>query len=133
MDSGSLSDLFRLLNELRREGALQEYAVVGAIAALFYAEATPTFGLDVAVLLPPLDSAGLLSLDGLYRALAERGFHPEGPHVLIHGVPVQFLPGDRGLWREVVDRANGLDYEGVPVRVASAEHLVAMAYDAPEE
>jgi hypothetical protein len=47
-------------------------------------------------------------------------------------VPVQFLPGERGLWREVVERANQLDYDGTPVRVATAEHLVAMAFDAPE-
>jgi hypothetical protein len=131
MGKTSLSDLFRLLEDLKREEVLVEYAVVGAIAALFYAEATPTFDLDVAVIVPQSQGA-LLSLEPLYRALATRGFRPEGPHVLVEGVPVQFLPGDRGLWREVVERANQLDYDGTPVRVATAEHLVAMAFDAPE-
>ena len=45
---------------------------------------------------------------------------------------MQFLPGDRGLWREVVESARTLDYDGVPVRVATPEHLVAMAFEAPE-
>jgi hypothetical protein len=53
-------------------------------------------------------------------------------HVWIHGVPVQFLPGDSGLWREAVEEANELDYDGIPVRAATAEHLVAMAWLAPE-
>jgi hypothetical protein len=128
----SFSELFRLLAELKSEGVIEEYAVVGAIAALFYAEATPTFALDVAVLVPQSDGAAIVSLDGLYRDLARRGFEPEGAHVLIHGVPVQFLPGDCGLWREVVERAAALDYAGTPVRVATPEHLVAMAFDAPE-
>jgi hypothetical protein len=132
MERPRLGDLFRLFDELRAEGAIEQYAVVGAIGALFYAEATPTFDLDVAVLVPQEEGAVLFSLEPLYRALAARGFRAEGAHVPIHGVPVQFLPGDRGLWREVVESARVHDYDGVPVRVATPEHLVAMAYDAPE-
>ncbi len=130
--SETFADLFRLFAGLRAEGALEQWAVVGAIGALFYAEATPTFDLDVAVLVPQPHGATLFSLDTLYRVLKDRGFEPAGPHVLIYGVPVQFLPGDRGLWREVVEDARTLDYDGVAVRVATPEHLVAMAFDAPE-
>jgi hypothetical protein len=130
--SETFADLFRLLAELRAAGAIEQYAVVGAIGALFYAETTPTFDLDVAVLVPQPPGAALFTLEPLYRALKGRGYEPSGPHVPIHGVPVQFLPGDRGLWREVVERARTLDYDGVPVRVATPEHLVAMAFEAPE-
>ena len=130
--SPSFGELFRLFGELTTEGVIEQYAIVGAIAALFYIEATPTFDLDVAVLLPQPSDAALFSLGDLYRNLAGRGYRPEGPHVRILGVPVQFLPGDRGLWREVVERARELIYDGVSVRVASPEHLVAMAFEAPE-
>jgi hypothetical protein len=132
MNPGSLADLLRLLAELKEEGVIEEYAVVGAIAALFYVEATPTFDLDVAVAVPQPAESRFFSLDALYAALRARGHLPAGPHILIGGVPVQFLPGDRGLWREVVERAATLDYDGTPVRVATAEHLVAMAFEAPE-
>jgi hypothetical protein len=128
----AFADLFRLFSSLREQRVVEQYAVVGAIGALFYAEATPTFDLDVAVVVPQPPGSALFTLDPLYRALSARGFEPAGPHVLIHGVPVQFLPGDRGLWREVVESARALDYDGVPVRVATPEHLVAMAFDAPE-
>lgn len=132
METPKLRDLFRLFEELRSEGAVEQYAVVGAIAALFYVEAVPTFDLDVAVLVPQEPGARLFSLEPLYRALAARGFRPEGAHVPMLGVPVQFLPGDRGLWREVVEAARDLDYDGAAVRVATPEHLVALAFEAPE-
>jgi hypothetical protein len=132
METHSFAETFRLLGELETEGVLERYAVVGAVGALFHAEATPTFDLDVAVLVPQAPGAELYSLDPLYRALAARGHAVSGAHVLILGVPVQFLPGDRGLWREVVEAARSMDYAGVPVRVATPEHLVAMAFEAPE-
>ncbi len=132
MPSATLGDVFRALQQLESEGTVERYAVVGAIAALFYAEATPTFDLDVAVVVPQPGGSPIFSLDALYRALRERGFGVEGAHVMIHGVPVQFLPGDEGLWRETVSEARTLDYEGTPVRIATPEHLVAMAWSAAE-
>jgi hypothetical protein len=33
----SLADVFRVLNELKREGVVEDYAIGGAMAALFYA------------------------------------------------------------------------------------------------
>ena len=132
MRAATLGDVFGVLQELEAEGVLERYAVVGAIAALFYTEATPTFDLDVAVVMPQPGGSSVFSLDELYRALRERGFAVEGAHVMIHGVPVQFLPGDEGLWRETVSEARTLDYESTPVRIATPEHLVAMAWSAPE-
>jgi hypothetical protein len=132
LETPRLGELFRVFEELRAEGAIEQYAVVGAIAALFYVEAVPTFDLDVAVLVPQEPDSRLFSLEPLYRALAAREYRPEGAHVRMLGVPVQFLPSDRGLWREVVETARVLDYGGCPVRVATPEHLVAMAFEAPE-
>jgi hypothetical protein len=96
---------------------------------LFYAEPARTYDLDVAVALP--QAGGLFSLAPVYEWLAKRGFTAEGEHVWIFGVPVQFLPGDSGLWGETVREARCLDYEGEPVRVATPEHLVALATLAP--
>lgn len=132
MPSATLGDVFGVLQQLEDEGTLERWAVVGAIAALFYAEATPTFALDVAVVVPQPGGSAVFSLGAPYRELRERGFAVEGAHVMIHGVPVQFLPGDEGLWRETVSAARMLDYDGTPVRIATPEHLVAMAWSAPE-
>jgi hypothetical protein len=130
MDQASLRDVFAVLGRAEAEGIVGRYALVGAVAALFYAEATRTFDLDVAVTLPA-PSGALLSLSSLYTWLGERGFLPEGEHVRIHDVPVQFLPGDSPLWAEALREARLFDYEGTAVRVASPEHLIAMICEAP--
>lgn len=41
--------------------------------------------------------------------------------------PVQFLPAATPLLKEAVVLARAVDYEGVPARVMSAEHLMAIA------
>jgi hypothetical protein len=125
----SLRSVFGELAELERSGVISGWAMVGAVAALFHAEVTRTYDLDVAVLLPP--SRGKLLLTPLYEQLRERGFDAEGEHVRIHGVPVQFLAGDPPLWREAIAEARRFDYDGIEVPVAGAEHLIAMALEAP--
>ena len=50
----------------------------------------------------------------------------QAEHVLIEGVPVQFLPAYNALADEAIETAATLDYEGVPVRVVRPEYLVAL-------
>lgn len=130
METGRLRDVFRALAELVEEGTVGDYALVGAVAAIFYAEAIRTYDLDVAVSLP-LAAGPILSLAPLYERLRARGFAADGEHVRIHGVPVQFLSSDPPLWREAVSTARRFDYDGIEVRVAPPEHLVLMALEAP--
>ena len=113
----SLKEVFALLNRMVEEKVVDNYAVVGAMAVLFYAEPARTYDLDVAVALP--------------GSSTRLGFTAEAEHVSIHGVPVQFLPGDTGLWGETVKGARLFDYEGETVRVASPEHLIALARLSP--
>ena len=125
----SLSEVFRTINELKSEGVLEDYAVGGAMAVLFYAEPSRTYDLDVFVFLPPAARSGVL-LAPLYAWLGRRGFSAAAEHVLIHGVPVQFLPAHNDLVDEAVEQAQSLDYQGVLVRVVRPEHLVALAVQA---
>ena len=125
----SLKEVFALLNRMVEEKVVDNYAVVGAMAVLFYAEPTRTYDLDVAVFLP--SSSALFSLTPLDTWLGRLGFTAAAEHVSIYGVPVQFLPGDTGLWGETVRGARLFDYEGETVRVASPEHLIALARLSP--
>jgi hypothetical protein len=97
---------------------------------LFYAEPVRTYDIDVFVLLPMPLGRPLVSLDGVYAAAHERGFSVEAEHILIHGVPVQFLRAHNELAEDAVVNARVLEYEGVPVRVIAPEHLVALAFQA---
>ena len=47
-------------------------------------------------------------------------------HVLIEGVPTQFVPSPNELSDEAISSAKLTDYEGVPVRVVLPEYLVAL-------
>lgn len=122
----SLADVFRVLNEMMAEGVVDDYAIGGAMAVLFYAEPTRTYDLDVFVLLPP-SGRSIVVLTPLYDWMRGKGFEPRDEHVMVYGVPVQLIPAYNELIEEAVADARRLDYEGVEVRVTSPEHLVAIA------
>lgn len=124
-----LADVFREIERMRAEGVVEECAIGGATAVLFYAEPTRTYDVDVFVLLPP-GAPPLAPLGKMYEWAAARGFAPGAEHVMIHGVPVQFLPAHNRLAEEAIREARTLDYEGASVRVIAPEHLVALALQA---
>ena len=115
----------QVLNELEKQGVFSRYAIGGAMAATFYVEPFLTFDLDVFVLLQA-HTTGLISLTPIYEALRTRGYREEQECVVIEGVPVQFLPAYNSLVEEALAEAREVDYEGVPMRVLRAEHLIAI-------
>jgi len=121
----SFADALRVLNDMKGSGVVEDYAVAGAMALVFWTEPIPTFDLDVLVFLPG-DEPTILSLAPLYNWAAERGYTAQAEHVMIEGVPVQFLPAHNSLADEAIERAVTLEYEGVPVRVVKPEYLVAL-------
>jgi hypothetical protein len=123
----SLPDVFRVLNELKSDGIIEDYAIGGAMAVLFYAEPTRTYDLDVFVLLPRSEGT-IVVLTPVYTWLEARGFEPRAEHVTIHGVPVQLIPAYNDLVEAAVTEARVLDYEDVAVRVTPPEHLIAIAF-----
>jgi hypothetical protein len=121
----SFADALRVLNDMKRTGVVEDYAVAGAMAMVFWAEPIPTYDLDVLVFFPG-DEATIVSLAPLYAWAAHRGYPAKAEHVMIDGVPVQFLPAHNALAEEAIEKAADLDYEGVPVRVVRPEYLAAL-------
>jgi len=112
----------QVLDQLRREGVIAEYAIGGAMAAIFYIEPLLTFDLDVFVVLPRIDSR-LPTLSPIYEALRMRGYSEDGECVNIEGIPVQFLPAYNPLIEEALKEARDLRYEQAVARVLRVEHL----------
>ena len=126
----TLGDAFVELNKLEQDGVISKYAVAGGMAFLFYTDPVNTYDLDVFVYLPKQEGDGLIiSMSPLYDELRKRGHTFDGEHVKIAGIVVQFIVAYSSLAEEALDQAVIHDYEGVPVRVISPEHLVALAYD----
>lgn len=113
------------LNEIKREGVVSEYAIAGALALLFWSEPVPTYDLDVLVFLPE-SSGTIVSLDPIYRWAERRGYRSEREHILIEGLPVQFVPAHNALADEAIETAAELSYGNMRIRVVRPEYLIAL-------
>lgn len=121
----SFETALRALNELKADGVVAEYAVGGAVAQSFWIEAIPTYDLDVFIVLP--QSSGLIvSIEPIYRWAEERGHGVKAEHIVIGGVPVQFLVSPDALTDEAIARAETMQYNDVRVRVIRPEYLIAL-------
>ena len=110
---------------MKREGIILDYALGGAVAALFYIEPIETHDLDVFISLPET-TRPLISLDGVYRYLSGKGYVAEEDHVVIEGVPVQLLIASTPLVEEAMSTASWRNYGAEKVRIMDPEHLLAM-------
>lgn len=120
-----MRETLKEINVLRDSGVIGPCAIGGAMGAMFYLEAFNTHDLDIFV---EFDSSALiLTLTPIYDFLKARGHEARGDAVDIAGWPVQFLPAETPLLREAVEQAMTIDFEGVPVRIMTAEHLAAIA------
>ena len=118
----AFADALRALNAMKAEGVIEEYAIAGAMALVFWTEPVPTFDLDVLVLLPKAPGA-MVSLSGIYRWAEARGYPAQEEHILVEGLPTQFVPSPNLLGREAIQAARDVDYQGVVVRVVPPEYL----------
>ena len=114
------------LNRLVAEGVIDNYAIGGAIGASFYLPAMQTEDLDVFVFLPA-SSGPLVTLTPVYEALKAQGGEVEGQYVRFGKWPVQILTDANALIAEAIREAADTDYDGVPTRVFTPEHLCAIA------
>jgi len=121
----SFLNALRALQELKRLGIIEDYAISDTMALVFWTEPIPTYDLDVLVFLAEQETP-IVSLGSIYQWAAARGYPVDGEHVIAEGLPVQFLPSHDELADEAIEQAATLDYEGISVRVVRPEYLVAL-------
>jgi hypothetical protein len=115
---------FAVLNQMVAEGVIENYAVAGAIGAMFYVEPFSTKDLDVFVL-APADQL-VLEVPGL-EYLKARGYNEwRNEGIVIEDWPVQFMPVANALEREAYENAEEMRVGGLCARVVLPEHLVAI-------
>ena len=114
-----------ILNELEAAGLVERYAIGGAMAAFFYAEAVVTEDLDAFVLIKT--SAGLITLTPIYDFLKQRGATEEREHLWLAGTLVQLIPAYDALTKEAVQKAVEKNVGQTTTRVMRVEHLIAIA------
>ena len=122
-----MKETLAVINQLRADGLIGDYAIGGAVGATFYLEPVATLDIDVFVSFRPSSESPLISLSPLFAYLQTRGCEARGEYIVIGGWPVQFLPAADALGEEALSAAITTEVEGVPTRVMTAEHLVALA------
>jgi hypothetical protein len=120
-----LEATLRVINELEARGLIERYAIGGAMALLFHTEPVATFYLDIFCLIH--ESGRFVTLSPIYEYLKAAGHAVEAEHILIAGVPVQFIPAYNALVTEAVCDAAECRFGQTTTRVIGLEHLVAIA------
>jgi hypothetical protein len=115
-DSLPLADVLRSANELLASGLIEDWALGGALAAIYYVEPFTTYDADIFFI---AKDKGLTSgIPAIYEHLKAQGWEVEREHLLVRGFPVQFLAAN-GLTEEAVREARRIDYEGVPAKFSA--------------
>src|SRR5256885_16403468 len=115
-----------ILNELEGSGLIARYAIGGAVAAYFYAEAVGTEDFDAFILFSH-KTTGLITLTPLYEFLKARGATEQREHLALAGTLVQLIPAFDTLTEEAVAQAVQKKVGQTPTRVMRVEHLIAIA------
>lgn len=121
----SMDETLKVINAMERAGVIGRYAIGGAIGVVFYSEVVNTFDLDIFCNIGE-PGALLVDMAPIYSYLKDLGYVPEGANIKIEGVPVQFLVPPSDLEREAIDMAREITFLGVPTRVFTLEHLLAI-------
>jgi hypothetical protein len=115
----------QVLNRMVEDGVLKQYAIGGAVAAIFYVEPINTNDLDVFFSSASVGS-DLTVLSPLYTYLLNLGYRDQGETIDIEGWPVQFLPVFNPLVEEALELAEETHFGATTTRVMTSEHLVAI-------
>ena len=119
-----LAEVLRAANELVAAGLIEDYALGGALAAIYYTEPVTTYDADIIFITK--DKTLGAGIPAIYEHLQSKGWRIEREHLLIKDFPVQFLAAS-GLTEEAVRNAKRIEYEGVPARVFRPEYIIAIA------
>lgn len=121
-----VTSTYRVINQMVADGVIKNYALGGAMGAFFYIEPSLTGDMDMfcALAHEPLAS-GLVMLSPITDYLKSKGFVTTDIGAMIYGTDVQFQFPSDSLGEASIDSAITHDLDGTPVRVMTAEFLVA--------
>jgi len=117
-----------LVNELKDKKIIEDYAIGGGKATIYYTEPFLTKDLDFFVFVK--DSKSISALQPVYDFFKEKGYSWEGQWIIIDGEKVEFFIAGKPLQKEALENAREVAIEGVKTKILSPEYLMAIALDA---
>ena len=128
MGKSILGPVLVVLNDLLKQGLLEDYAIGGGVAVLYYTEPILTYDFDVMCTFPL--SKTIVDPSPVFSYLKGKGYtFGEEDRVNIEGVPMQFIPASAGLAKEALHHARGVTISGVHTRILTVEYLIALMLD----
>lgn len=119
-----LAEVLRVSNELVSVGLIEDYALGGALAAIYYTEPVTTY--DAHIIFLASDKTLSAGIPAIYSHLRSKGWRVEREHLIVKDFAVQFLSAS-GLTEEAVREAKPIEFEGVPAKVFRPEYIIAIA------
>ena len=113
-----------IINELKENGLIRDYAIGGAIGTLRWTETFFTRDLDIFITFRPKERKRVIDLSPIYNYLKNKGYRWQGQWVVIEGIPVDFIPADE-LGEEAIKDAQQVEIQGVKTKVFKPEYLIA--------
>jgi hypothetical protein len=113
------------VNELVDLGLIDKYAIAGGIAHFYYIEPSVTYDLDLVVNIPN-DENELIPLNDIFSWARANNYTTEGEHIVIEGIPVQFLLSYNNLVIEALENCIEIALFDEKTYILGAEYLMAI-------
>jgi len=85
-----MKETLQKINELVELGIIEKYAIAGGMGQFYYIEPSVTYDLDLIIHIPGEEST-LNPLSKIYEWADKNNYKPLKEHIIIEGIPVQFL------------------------------------------
>lgn len=113
------------INELVKIGIVEKYAIAGGMAHFYYIEPSVTYDLDLIVQIPGKENT-LNPLEAIYLWAKQNNYQFDGEHIIIEGIPVQFLLAYNDMVTEALVNAVEIKIFDEKTYILKAEYLMAM-------
>ena len=113
------------INSLLNSGILNKYAIAGGMAQFYYIEPSVTYDLDLIVNIDSEENA-LTPLSQIYAWAEKNNYLTDNEHIMIEGIPVQFLPEYNPLVSEALANSRNISLFEVDTYILEPEYLMAI-------
>jgi len=120
-----MKNTLKVINQLLHNGIIKKYAIAGGMAQFYYIEPSATYDLDLVVQIKGEENS-LHPLEELYGWAKKNNYKIDREHILIEGIPVQFLLAYNGLLHEALCNALEITIFDEPSSIFGAEYLMAI-------
>ena len=114
----------KVINELKKKRLIKDYAIGGGIAVIYYVEPMLTYDLDIFFI--PMKEEDSEVLSPIYQFCRAKGYRIDKEHIIIEGIPVQFLPAYNDLVKEAFESTFVTKYKKTKTKVFKPEYLIAI-------